>query len=61
MPENQTTDDEALHALANLYRKRDGDMRTCKHYPDTTCSARHCYLLGCQRANDILKADTWPR
>lgn len=45
----------AIDELRDLYRRRDGKLRACRHYPDETCRLRECHFNGCQRADDLLK------
>lgn len=48
---------DAKDALASLYQKTDGTMRTCRHYPDSICTMRRRVKRGCQRAADILRGE----
>jgi hypothetical protein len=47
--------DARLAALSDLYRKTDGNMRTCNRNASIICNERQCYLHGCARANNILQ------
>ena len=42
-------------ALSDLYRKTEGNMRTCNRNASILCNERQCHSHGCARANDILK------
>lgn len=48
----------ALEALRDLYRRKDGRMRSCRHHPDEDCVRYACFEHGCKRAKDILSDTT---
>ena len=45
----------AFAALVDIYRRKDGTMRICRHYYYPICAERRCYGGGCQLAADIIK------
>jgi len=45
-----------INQLSALYRRADGNMRTCNRYPQESCNQLRCSQRGCHAANEILNA-----